>query len=113
MLYEVITLDFDGNIIDINNMVPEVTGMTREEFIGHNISEIDKNFTKKEILNLIKYLPEEKVQIFETFHSLKNGKVIPVEIYSSLTYYNGVHSILSIARDISRRKDAEERNNFV
>ncbi|MGF3522373.1 MAG: DUF835 domain-containing protein, partial [Candidatus Bathyarchaeia archaeon] len=43
-------------------------------------------------------------QIFETEHTTKDGKKIPVEVSSTLISYKGKKAILSIARDITERK---------
>jgi signal transduction histidine kinase len=54
-------------------------------------------------------MPADEIQVFETVHTTKDGKKIPVEISSSLVTYRGKRAILSIARDISERKRAEEK----
>ncbi len=53
-------------------------------------------------------MPSDKVQIFETSHKTKDGRSFPVEVYSSLITYHGKRAILSIARDITARRQAEE-----
>jgi PAS domain S-box-containing protein/putative nucleotidyltransferase with HDIG domain len=101
-------IDFEGNFIDVNNAAVEVLGYSREELLSMGPHDIDNTLDAEEIRVLIKEMPTNKIQIFETTHTTKDGKTIPVEIKSSLVTYQGERAILSIARDITERKQAEE-----
>jgi PAS domain S-box-containing protein/putative nucleotidyltransferase with HDIG domain len=101
-------IDFEGNFIDVNNAAVEVLGYSREELLSMGPHDIDKTLDAEEIRALIKEMPTDKIQVFETTHTTKDGKVIPVEIKSSLVTYQGKRAILSIARDISQRKQMEQ-----
>jgi two-component system cell cycle sensor histidine kinase/response regulator CckA len=101
-------IDFEGNFIDVNNAAVEVLGYSREELLSMGPHDIDNTLDAEEIKALIKEMPTDKIQVFETTHTTKDGKVIPVEIKSSLVTYLGKRAILSIARDITERKRAEE-----
>jgi diguanylate cyclase (GGDEF)-like protein/PAS domain S-box-containing protein len=70
--------------------------------------DIDSSLDAENITGLIKRMRRDKLQVFETSHTTKDGKTIPVEIKSSLVTYQGKQAILSIARDITKRKQAEE-----
>jgi PAS domain S-box-containing protein/putative nucleotidyltransferase with HDIG domain len=104
-------IDFDGKFIDVNNAAVEVIGYSREELLSMGPHDIDDTLDAEEIRALIKEMPADKIQVFETTHTTKDGKVIPVEIKSSLVTYQGKRAILSIARDITERKRAEEALN--
>ena len=67
----------------------------------------------KEIKALVEGMPTDEIQVFETVHTTKTGKRIPVEISSSLVTYKGKRAILSIARDITKRKQAEKKLDMV
>ncbi|MBU0769717.1 MAG: PAS domain S-box protein, partial [Proteobacteria bacterium] len=60
------------------------------------------------IKNFIQEIPSDKLQVFETVHTTKDGKPIPVEIQSCVVKYLGKDAILSIGRDITERKRAEQ-----
>jgi PAS domain S-box-containing protein len=62
----------------------------------------------KDITMLTEKLLIEKHILFEQLHLSKDGRRIPVEINSHLFYLHGEQTILSIARDITRRRQAEE-----
>jgi two-component system sensor histidine kinase/response regulator len=101
-------IGFDGSFIDVNDAAVKVLGYSREELRSGGIQKIDKNLTKSEVQGLIDCLPTVGIQVFETVHTSKDGKEVPVEICSSLVTYQGKQAILSIARDITERKKAEE-----
>jgi PAS domain S-box-containing protein len=102
-------IDFDCNIIDVNDAAVEVMGYSREELLSIGLTGIDSNLDPKEIKGLVEGMPADEIQLFETVHTTKDGKKIPVEISSSLVTYRGKRAILSIARDITERKKAEEK----
>jgi len=100
-------IDFKCNIIDINKSASEILGFTKEELLSMNLTGIDNNLKAEEIEKLAKNMPKDKLQVFETVHTKKDGTKIPVEISSSLVTYKGKQAILSIARNITERKKAE------
>jgi len=101
-------IDFDCGFIDVNDAAVRVLGYSREELLSMNIFGIDFTLDPEKIRALVKGMPKDEIQVFETAHTTKDGKTIPVEINSSLVTYKGKQSILSIARDITKRKKAEE-----
>jgi PAS domain S-box-containing protein len=101
-------IDFDGKFIDINKAAVEVLGYSRKELLAMRPNDIDSSLDAEKITGLIKGMGTDKLQVFETTHTTKNGKKIPVEIKSTLITYKGQQAILSIARDITERKRAEE-----
>ena len=101
-------IDFNGKLIDVNKTAVELLGYSKEELLAIGLFGIDITMKKEDILSLVKNMPANKLQIFETAHTTKDGRTFPVEIYSSLVTYQGEKSILSIARDITKRKRAEE-----
>jgi PAS domain S-box-containing protein len=104
-------IDFDGKFVDVNDAAVRVLGYSREELLSMGPPNIDTSLTAEEIRDLIKGMPADKIQVFETAHTTKDGKTIPVEISSSLVTYRGKQAILSIARDITERKKAEQKLN--
>jgi PAS domain S-box-containing protein/putative nucleotidyltransferase with HDIG domain len=101
-------IDFDGNFIDVNDAAVEVLGYSREELLAMGPHDIDSSLDAETITGLIKKMSTDKIQVFETSHSTKDGKQIPVEINSSLVTYHGKRAILGIARDVTERKEAEK-----
>ncbi|HPR16806.1 MAG TPA: CHASE4 domain-containing protein [Candidatus Cloacimonadota bacterium] len=102
-------INFEGKVIDVNKATCEILGYSQEEIFRIGLEEIDTSLNKDVITNLIKTIPEDKLQVFETTHKTKSGNIIPVEVSSSLVDYLGQKAILSIARDITERKMAEDK----
>jgi len=102
-------IGFDGNFIDVNDAAVKVLGYSREELLRMGPPDIDNSLTKEQIKDLIRNMPADQIQVFETAHTTKDGKPIPVEISSSLVTYQGKQAILSIASDITERKKSEAK----
>lgn len=101
-------IDLDGTIIDVNKSAVDLLGYSKEELLIIGVPGIDASAKKEDIKALAREMPSDKIQKLETLHRTKDGKFIPVEIYSSLVTYQGKQVILSIARDITERKHGEK-----
>ncbi len=101
-------IDMDMRFLDVNDAAVKTLGYSRDELLSMKVSDIDGAIEPEQIRHLIDRLQEEKLQVFETFHKAKDGRLIPVELSSSLVSYMGRTVIMSIARDITDRKQAEE-----
>jgi PAS domain S-box-containing protein len=100
-------IDFGGNLLDFNKSAETLLGYSRDELLEIGLFGIHTSIERHQIMELVRSMPRDKAQIFETTHRTKDGRVIPVEVCSSIVNYRGSDMILSIARDIKRRKDAE------
>ncbi len=106
-------IGFDTKFIEANNSAVELLGYSREKLLNMGPQDIDNHLTAEKILTLIKDMKKAKKQVFETVHVTKDGQEIPVEISSSLITYKGKPGILSIARDITKRKKDEEKIRYL
>ncbi|AFV23034.1 sensory transduction histidine kinase [Methanolobus psychrophilus R15] len=113
MTDKVWVIDFDGNIIDVNDSVVNALGYSREELLNMRPEDIDATLSPEEVSGLVGRMRTDLSQVFETTHVAKDGKTIPVEIKSSLVVYNGKQVVLSISRDITERKLAEEKAQYL
>jgi len=101
-------INFEGKFVEVNDAAVKQLGYSREELLTMGPKDIDPNLSTVEIDQLIKGMKSDAIQNFETAHRTKAGKIIPVEINSTPVTYHGQRAILSIARDITERKQAEE-----
>ena len=101
-------IDFEGNFVDVNKEAVEVLGYSKEELMSLGVKGIDTYLSEEQAKSLLGELPQVGKQVFETEHTKKDGSKIPVEISSSIVTYQGKQAILSIARNITERKKAEE-----
>jgi PAS domain S-box-containing protein len=93
----------DSRIIEANRVACERLSYTREELVQMTLKDIDayKGYITPEKL---KNLQETGHCLFETAHVRRDGTIIPIEVSSRMINYVGVPAVLSIARDITERK---------
>jgi two-component system cell cycle sensor histidine kinase/response regulator CckA len=104
-------MDLNGNILEANESAYSQLGYTPEMFFELNLKQI----TPENDAHLILYQLVEKAQIqtqpkinLETFHLKKDGARVPVEIHSRAITYRSKKVILNVARDVSKRFEAEK-----
>ncbi|MBA7662322.1 hypothetical protein ES703_70350 [subsurface metagenome] len=98
-----------GKFIEVNDVACQLLGYTREELSKLSPSDIvalDK--AKLTPSAVMKRLLTEKRILTESVFSSKDGRQIPVEINIHLFDLHGRPTVLTIARDITERKKAEE-----
>jgi PAS domain S-box-containing protein len=98
-----------GDFIEVNEVACTRLGYTKEEFLQLSPSAIVSQKSINDFnFNMDRLLREEHV-IYDLVHRAKDKKLIPVEINSHLFLYNEKPMVLSIARDVTERKQAEEK----
>lgn len=102
-------IGLDEQFRAVNDTAVEKLGYSRDELINMRPHDIDEGLEPGEISELIREMPKDELQIFETIHRTKDGREIPVEISSTLITYQGDTAVLSVARDISGRKRRERQ----
>lgn len=100
-------ISLEGEFLAVNEAAVDTLGYSRETLLSMQPHDIDEGLEDDEITALIENMPEDGRQVFETVHRTKEDATIPVEISSSLISYRNEPAILSIARDISTRKERE------
>jgi PAS domain S-box-containing protein len=95
-------------IRDANSSALRVLGYPREELIGKPISFIDPNADIPKTNSLVRHLREKSKHSFETRHQRKDGSIIDVESLVKAVRIGSDIWFLSIHRDITDRKRAEE-----
>lgn len=99
--------DLKGNFLEINSVACNKLGYTKEELKNMSPVDIDAPEYAEIVQNRIEELKEKGQVFFETAHVTKEGKRIPIELSSKVIDYEGEKAVLSIARDITKRKEAE------
>ncbi len=97
----------EGNFLDVNSVACERYGYSREEFLQMTPLDITPNNLIKITPQVIKKIDNEKHLVYEREHLTKDGSVFPVEISTQLFKLGDKQVFLSIARDITERKEAE------
>ncbi len=101
-------LDMKGNFIWSNEIAYTRLGYTKDELVSMHISQLDPPEFAKKVPERLKQIIDEGVSVFESAHIRKDGTVMQVEINARTIIFGGQNAFLSIVRDITRRKKAEE-----
>jgi len=98
----------DGRILDANAAALAAYGYSRDELLSLSIHCLRASDTLA--------LTEEQMEVsasvglrFETIHKRKDGGTFPVEVSSVAGTTRGVRILMSVVRDISERKQADEK----
>ncbi|MEW6182086.1 MAG: PAS domain S-box protein [Bacillota bacterium] len=100
--------DMPGRIIEVNDAMCRRLGYSREELLAMTPLDVDDKERLGELPRVYKDLLSQGHITFEMTHVTKKGRKIPVEISTHVFKLNGVKVALSISRDITERKRAEE-----
>jgi PAS domain S-box-containing protein len=98
-----------GKFTEVNDVACQRLGYSREELLERVPSDIDSPETRKDIYHFMEKLKSEGSSTYEAVHVTKDGFQIPVEMSSHLFNLRGDNMVLSIARDITRRKEDEAK----
>jgi two-component system sensor histidine kinase UhpB len=98
-----------GDFVEVNDVALNQLGYTKEEFLKLSPSAIIQPKFIDEFNKAMERLKSENHVIYELVHKAKDRKLITVEVNSHLFEYEGKLTILSIARDITERKQSEEK----
>jgi PAS domain S-box-containing protein len=99
----------DGMYVSINEGFTKIMGYTEAEVVGKTSLELNIWDDPKNRMNLIRELQEKgRVENFEAVFRKKDGGVVNGLMSATLIDLEGVPHILSVSRDITIRKKAEE-----
>ncbi len=102
----------DGRIIEANKAAVMTYGYTREELLGMTIFELRASDRREEITSQMERASGEGL-VFSTLHRKKDGSDLPVEVSSVSMAFENELVLVSIIRDISERKRAEETQTLL
>jgi PAS domain S-box-containing protein/putative nucleotidyltransferase with HDIG domain len=101
--------DLEGHFLYLNEAAYKDRGYGKEELLAQNLSIILTPEFAKLRESLLADLMAKGESIFESAHRRKDGSVMPVEIHARTIDLDDRQLILSVARDITERKQAEEK----
>jgi PAS domain S-box-containing protein len=100
--------DIAGRFLEVNQAACDCLGYDPEEFLKMKLSDMEAPGYRVDGSERMDQLFRSKQLRVETVHVAKDGKLIPMEVSSRLIDYSGKPAVLSIALDISDRKQAEK-----
>ncbi|MHB0975576.1 MAG: PAS domain S-box protein [Candidatus Aquicultorales bacterium] len=103
----VFVLTREGEMLYVNEAAYKTRGYTKEELLAMPLSQLDAPEFREIAKEHIETLLRTGIAVFEAAHLKKDGTVMPVEVHASTITYRGRQVIVSIVRDITRRKKGE------
>jgi PAS domain S-box-containing protein len=97
-----------GQILETNAAATKAYGYTRRQLLNKTVYEIRPPETRAAIPMQLAQADSEGI-LFESYHMRKNGSIFPVEVSSRGATINNTRVVVSVIRDISERKKAEEK----
>lgn len=102
--------DLSTRFVYVNDGAIRSLGYAREELMGKTVLEINPSMDEEKVRDLMRLLVSQGyLDAFETTHHGKDGRVVPVEVTKTLVEFEGESFTVSVARDITERRAAEER----
>jgi PAS domain S-box-containing protein len=106
---EIYLADLNGNLIEVNQVVMDTLGFSREEMLKKNFKDLKTPKYFDTVEPNLKRIIENGRHVYETEHVTRDGKVISLEVKSRLIDYMGQNAIISIARETTERKQVERK----
>lgn len=100
--------DKNGIIVDVNQQACESLGYDREELLGMSPGDFDPEANDAGLANIAERLDAGETISFDSIHRRKDGSTYPVEVRIRPFWVEGRRFSVSLARDITGRKQSEE-----
>jgi diguanylate cyclase (GGDEF)-like protein/PAS domain S-box-containing protein len=100
--------DLDGNMIFVNETACKSLGYTREELVSLKPYRLSSQEDAERFRGRMNKLLEKKSTIEEVTFLCKDGTTLPVELHGRVIRLGSKELILTVVRDITERKKAEE-----
>ena len=97
-----------GRTVDVNDRACELLGYTRAELLALDVTAIDVPEQQLRAPEVMRRLAAEGHHVFETELVRRDGSRVPVEISASRLDLRGHALVLSMVRDITERRRAQQ-----
>ena len=101
-------LDQRMKVLDVNRRACQSLGYTRDELVGMTPTHLDADITPADLEDIERRLNVGESVAFESRHRRRDGTVFPVEIRAQAFSEGDRRFTVSLARDVTDRKRAEE-----
>ena len=98
----------NAQILAANPLACERLGYSHDELLSLSVGQVDSPEEARHVPERIARLQEQGQLSFETVHVHKDGSLIPTEVTVRRIAWDGQPVLLSICRDITERKRAEQ-----
>jgi diguanylate cyclase (GGDEF)-like protein/PAS domain S-box-containing protein len=104
----IILHDFEGNLSFVNEAACRLYGYSKDELIQKNINDLSTPESARNDDARLQELKENGRSIFEVVDLHKDGSLLPLEVNARLIEVGGRILVLSVARNIAERRQANE-----
>jgi diguanylate cyclase (GGDEF)-like protein/PAS domain S-box-containing protein len=107
---------YTGAIVEANKTVEKMYGYTREEIFFMNVHDFSAGeppYSLNEAIGFIRKAVEEGFQSYEWLGRKKGGELFWAEVSLTASHIGGEGRVLAVVRDISDRKEIEQRLQFL
>jgi len=101
--------DFSGRFIDVNKRACETLGYSKEELLNMSVFDVEMDFDLKKAQEAWSKIKLNQHFMLSGHQRRKDGSVFPVEVSFGIFDMNDKRYFLKQARDITERKQAEEK----
>ena len=101
--------DLGGRLVDVNRRACESLGYAREELLGLSVADVEAGHDPASLEDLWEQVSSGATLTLEGEHRRKDGSTFPVEVRVGVFEDGGRPLVLALARDVTGRKEAEER----
>ncbi len=101
-------VDLQGRILDANAVGYERLGYTKDELLALTLDRLDHPSYAAMLPERLERLRRTGQLTIESAHVKKDGTIMPVEINTRVIEFQGRQVLLSVIRDVTERKRAED-----
>ena len=103
--------DFEGRVLDVNDIACSQSGYSREEWLGQTVfdgqSNSNTNMKRDDVINAWSKWELGQRFVLQSEHRRKDGTVYPVEVSTGIVSYGNERVLLAFVKDITEQKKAE------
>ncbi len=100
---------WDGTVLDLNKAGMGAYRRPRDEIVGKPIEVLNPDLPKDHLVPVREALSRNETYVVEVTNMRADGSRFPVEVHSATFEHMGEKRIVAVARDLSRRWQAETR----
>jgi PAS domain S-box-containing protein len=101
--------DLEGKFIDVNQACCTALGYSKEELLSMSVLDVDTPESGKKVKERMRHLKKKGKLFFEVDHVNRDGSVWTKEMSSRMIHYDDKLVAFCVGRDITERKQAEEK----
>ncbi len=102
-------IDEHGIVLDLNRAGMDAYRRPREEIVGQPIELLNPDLPRDHMVPVWEALDRGETYVIEVTNMRADGSRFPVEVHSAGFEHDGRKCLVAVARDLSRRREAEVR----